>query len=235
MTENNLPSLPEDRLDVLTSENADDWRTVGDVLTTLEKDGRIASDGQQWIYKVQEKLTALGREVSVGHLHKVRRAYSFLSFGLRQVQVAGTIVTNAKISSVEIAERLYQLNPQEGLDALEACLDPRHPATAADIKRRYDAFLDKHPKKKTAMHAAWEQRKKSDGPKAARPRISKSAAPDIMSELQAYISSMQQEADERDAYIAQIEEELGETKRQLAEKEYELSIIMDDLKKNKTR
>ncbi|MFT5799634.1 MAG: hypothetical protein ACI84R_003711 [Candidatus Azotimanducaceae bacterium] len=223
----------ERRLDSLTAATASDWRTVGNVLTSLEQNGRMAPDGDQWIHKVQEKLTDLGHKVSVGHLHKVRRAYGFLSSGMTRDGIPEKYAENAKISSIEIAERLYQLDPAAGSRALAACLDPEAPATAAAIKKQYDAFIEKHPEKKSAMHAAWDQRKKGDTPKSKPFEIQEHSGQDIMSNLQTYISSMEQNALKKDAHIDRLEEELGETNRLLAEAENELEIVIDELKQTK--
>lgn len=200
------------------------------MLIGLEKSGRTAPDGEQWIYKVQAKLNAVGHPVSQGHMYKVRRAFEFLSSGMELLEIDEANAINAKISSIEIAERLYQRDAREGLDALAACLDQKHPATAAEIKKRYDIFVEQHPEKKTAMDAAWDQRKKGDDPKTKSNRKVKDASVDILSDLQVYLSSLQNEAVSKDAHIRDLEEELAETKRMLAQVEYELTIVSDDLK-----
>ena len=217
-------------LNELTPETATDWRTVGRILTSLEKSGRISSDGEQWINIVREKLTMLGHKVSAGHLHKVRRAYSFLKSSMEVDRIPEKYASNAKISSIEIAERLYQLDSAEGSEALAACLNPTNPATAADIKKRYENFVKRHPEKKNAMHAAWEQRKKTDEPQNRPEGAQKNNARSILVELQQYVSSLETGLSVKDANIETLEEELSETKRLLAEVEHELSIVKDELK-----
>lgn len=217
-------------LNELTPETATDWRTVGRILTSLEKSGRTSTDGEQWINVVRKKLTMLGHKVSAGHLHKVRRAYNFLKSSMEADRIPEKYASYAKISSIEIAERLYQLNSAEGSEALAACLNPKNPATAADIKKRYDNFVKRHPEKKNAMHAAWEQRKKSDEPHNRPEGAQKNTARSILVELQKYVSSLETGLSEKDANIETLEEELSEKRRLLAEVEHELSIVKDELK-----
>lgn len=232
----NSSPIPADKLlGELTAPTATDWRVVGHVLTSLEKTGRTAHDGEQWVHKVQKRLTDVGHTVSAGHLHKVRRAYNFLSSSMELDTIPQKYVVNAKISSIEIVERLYQLDAGEGSRALAACLDPDSPATAADIKKRYDSFVEQHPEKKNAMHAAWVQRKKGNDAKTASAENVKGGVGNILSELQSYISSMEQEAAMKDAQIHELDEELGKTKSLLAEAEHELSIVKDDLKDSRMK
>ena len=230
MNMNSSPISADKFLGELTATTATDWRAVGHVLTSLEKTGRTAHDGEQWVHKVQKRLTDVGHTVSAGHLHKVRRAYNFLSSSMELDRIPQKYAVNAKISSIEIAERLYQLDASEGSRALTACLDPDNPATAADIKKRYDSFVEQHPEKKNVMHAAWEQRKKGNDAKATSAGNVNDGVGNILSELQRYISSIEQEAAMKDARIHELDEELRETKRLLAETGLELSIVKDDLK-----
>jgi hypothetical protein len=214
-------------LSELTGTSASDWRNVGRVLTELESKSRIAPDGEQWISKVVEKLGDIGHSVSIGHLHKVRRAYGFLTSGMKLMEIPEENSGIAKVSSIEIAERLYQIDSKAGFEALAACLDPSKPATAASIKKRYDTYLEKHPTKKSAMHAAWEQRKKTP--------TSKNAAPadhdgDSMHSLSVVVSQVQKEARKKDEMIKELQEDLSETRRLLAEVQYELAIMTDQLK-----
>jgi hypothetical protein len=218
----NLP--PETLLSSLTAKTATNWQSVGSVLKSLESHGRIAPDGEQWLFKVKASLDEVGHSVSVGHLHKVRRAYHFLSSGMKMLGISKEKGLSAKVSSIEIAERLYQLDSREGLDALEACLDQNRHITAADIKRRYDKFIDAHPEKKTAMHAAWDQRKKGDKPKASTSVGAADPKSHILLELQAYISSLQKEVSEKNTYINELEEELSEMKILLTEAAQDLLL-----------
>jgi hypothetical protein len=215
-------ALPE-----LTEALASDWRNVGRILTTLEKTGRIAADGEQWINKVKEKLDAIGHPMSTGHLHKVRRAYDFLSSSIRMLGIPEENSRIAKVSSIEIAERLYQIDAKAGSEALEACLNLAKPATAAEIKKIYDSYLEKHPAKKSAMHAAWEQRKKASPSKQ---QTNESSIDDGMSSLSSAVSQVQTAARQKDETIKELQDELGETKRLLAEVEHELSIVVDQVK-----
>jgi len=228
----NIKSSPstDKLLNEFTAETATDWRTVARILTSLQKSGRTSWDAEQWINIVREKLTMLGHKVSAGHLHKVRRAYSFLKSSMETDRIPEKHASRAKISSVEIAERLYQLDSAEGPEALAACLNPTNAATAADIKERYDNFVKRHPEKKNAMHAAWEQRKRADDQQNKPEEAQKNNSRSILVELQKYVSSLETGLSVKDANIRSIEEELAETKRLLAEVEHELSIVKDELR-----
>ncbi len=214
MTHGDMRS-PDEILASLDPQSVKDWQAVGSVIYGLERKGRIAPDGRPWIALVKDRLENLQHPVSMGHLHKIRRSYEFLSNGLRSLKVPAEQARQARISSVEIADRLYNLDHEEGLGALAACIDPQRPATAAEISRRYQTYVEKHPEKLTVLQASWKQRKK---PEASWP----AGFPEILRGLQDYVASLHSMIEARDAQINDLKEDLEETQHALREAETHL-------------
>lgn len=131
------------------------WLTVGRVLNALERRSRAAPSGSVWQDIVRERLEKAGHPISTGHLYKIRRAHQFLQ------ECAPEAVNQEpppKISSVEVAERLYRLDPEAGKRALHDVLGPK-PVPYVDIKKRYEEALAAKPEMKSARHIAWDKRK----------------------------------------------------------------------------
>lgn len=146
-------------LSELTPENSGDWQRVGEMMRRLNQISEVSADGRSWHDVMLEALAAHGHQISSGHLHRIRRAFHFLEEGMTERGVPKERAGLAKISSLDQAERLFQLDREAGLDALEACLDIKKPATKADIQQRYEDYLAAHPEKKTPMQAAWDRRR----------------------------------------------------------------------------
>jgi hypothetical protein len=152
-------------LSELTPETAGDWQRVGDMMRRLNKISEVSAAGRAWHDVMLEALADNGHQMSSGHLHRIRRTYLFLKEGMCEREIPHERVGLARISSLDQAERLYQLDREAGLDALEACLDIKRPATKADIQKRYEEYLAAHPEKRTPMQAAWDRRRsKQDEP-----------------------------------------------------------------------
>lgn len=192
----------ETHLRALDGDTAASWLTVGRVLSALERQSRAAPSGSPWQDIVRERLEKAGQPVSAGHLYKIRRAHQFLE------ECAPEAVTQdppPRISSVEVAERLYRLDPEAGKQALHDILGPK-PITYMDIKRRYEALLEARPEMKSARHIGWDKRKPDGHSSEARDRTDRSTG-----EAQ----SKAEEADACDApkppaAIRQISEDLAE-------------------------
>lgn len=131
------------------------WLVVGGVLSALERQARANPAGKLWQDIVQERLERAGHPVSTGHLYKIRRAYQVLE------ELAPEAVNQEpppRISSIEVVERLYRLDPQAGKQALRDALGPK-PTSYVSLKQRYDEALEEKPELKSARHIAWEKRK----------------------------------------------------------------------------
>ncbi|MCL1629472.1 hypothetical protein M3N55_12095 [Roseibaca sp. V10] len=160
-----LPAPPEHSLRNLTQEQAKNWVTIGRLLFELEAYSRGDASGRPWQDVLRDKLTELGAPISAGHLYKVRRAYAFLhTHAPGDLEQGGAEAP--KISSIEVAERLYRIDAQEGLKALADAVGPS-PVPYVDLKKRYDEALESRPEMKSPRQVAWETRKKTSGsPKA---------------------------------------------------------------------
>ena len=148
----------------ITPENAGDWRVIGSVMKRLSSTSEVSPEGRLWHDVMLQVLQERGHPISSSHLHRIRRAYSFLEAGMEARGIPRERTSIAKISSVDLAERLFQMDAEAGFDALEACLDPRRRATKADIQARYEEYLSAHPEKKQPMQVAWERRKARQQP-----------------------------------------------------------------------
>lgn len=163
----------ETHLRALDGDTAASWLTVGRVLSALERQSRAAPSGSPWQDIVRERLERAGQPVSTGHLYKIRRAHQFLE------ECAPEAVTQdppPRISSVEVAERLYRLDPEAGKQALHDILGPK-PITYLDIKKRYEGVLEAKPEMKSARHIAWDRRKPDDGSLGSEARTDSTAHP----------------------------------------------------------
>ncbi len=233
-----LPAPPEHSLRDLTQEQAENWVTIGRLLFELEAHSRGDASGRPWQDVLRDKLTELGAPISAGHLYKVRRAYAFLHAHAPGDFVQGEAEA-PRISSVEVAERLYRIDVQEGLKALADAVGPT-PVPYVDLKKRYDKALENRPEMKSPRQVAWETRRKSSGsPKAPddvaaeapeQPRDNASGQDETSGPpqaLQKKVSTLFHQAWKAgwDAATAQREPELDDLRNKVREYQEEIKIL----------
>lgn len=202
----------------LTKATAGQWQRVGAVLRDLERISPVSGDGRTWHEVVRARLDELGHPVSPGHLHKVRRSHAFLSEGIRHLGLAEADAARARIASVETAERLHQIDADEGWAALRDCLDPASPATQAQVRARLDAYLEAHPDRRTPKQVAWARRRSEPAAGDAAPG---STIPDgvevqgsrsILDRLARHVAGLEAAIRARDARIATLRGQLETAK-----------------------
>lgn len=191
----------------------------------LNRISEVSAQGDPWHDVMLKALAVQGHEISSSHLHRIRRAYDFLEEGMRARSIPKERANNARISSLDQAERLFQLDADAGLDALEACLDRNAPATKADIQRRYEEYLAAHPEKKTPMQAAWDRRKSNKDDKVAE---TEAGAP-VARQSASYASNLRRIAD----YLLQMEAASKEDRARIMALEQEISELNAELRKAK--
>ena len=229
-------SDPEKIFSELTSENAADWQYVGDMMLRLNRISEVSAEGRPWHDVMLEALAANGHQMSSGHLHRIRRAFEFLEAGMRERGVPKERARLAKISSLDQAERLFQLDQDAGLDALEACLDIKKPATKDDIQKRYEDFLAAHPEKKTPMQAAWDRRRSKKEPTASEADIVPvvEVQPTNLSMslrmIADHVTELETASQEGAARIAELERELLDVTAELTETKQHLQLVSEELK-----
>jgi hypothetical protein len=150
----------QQRLLSLTRDDAESWIMIGRLLLDLEAQSRADSNGLPWQDVVRNRLDELGVSVSSGHIYKIRRAVGFL---IEHAPDAAAPENSAppKISAIEVAERLYRLDPAAGKKALNDVVGP-DPVTYVELQRRYSDALAAHPEMKSPRQIAWEARRKAD-------------------------------------------------------------------------
>ena len=153
------------RLEGLTDTEAANWLKVGRLLLELEQISPADAAGRPWQEALLERLQALGQAMSPGHLYKMRRAAKFLVEHAPE-GVDESTLEEAPISAVEVAERMYRLDPDEGLQALTDALPPR-PKSYLDLKERYDALRKEKPHLLSARQLAWKNRRAGSPDKSA--------------------------------------------------------------------
>lgn len=221
-------------LSELTPENSGDWQRVGDMMRRLNQISEVSADGRAWHDVMLEALAAQGQQMSSGHLHRIRRAFHFLEEGMTEREVPKQRAGLAKISSLDQAERLFQLDREAGLDALEACLDIKKPATKADIQKRYEDYLAAHPKKKTPMQAAWDRRrKKQDKPvfEGDAARVVEADATTIAAMLRTiadYVTNLETTSQQDAEKIAELEQEVLDVRAELTKAKQHLQILSEE-------
>lgn len=222
-------------LSELTPENSGDWQRVGDMMRRLNQISEVSTDGRPWHDIMLEMLAANGQPMSSGHLHRIRRAFHLLTEGMAERGIPKERAGLAKISSLDQAERLFQLDREAGLDALEACLDIKKPATKLDIQKRYEDYLAAHPEKKTPMQAAWDRRRsKQDTPvEVDAAHVAKAEATTIATMLRTisdYVTDLET-ASRRDAEkIAELEQEVLDVRSELTRTKQQLQILSEEFK-----
>lgn len=220
-------------LSELTPENSGDWQRVGDVMRRLNQISEVSGDGRAWHDVVLEALAANGHQISSGHLHRIRRTYQFLKEGMWEREIPKEREGLAKISSLDQAERLFQLDHEAGLDALEACLDIKKPATKVDIQKRYEDYLAAHPEKKTPMQAAWDRRRS----KHDKPVFEVDEAPVVVGNatdaaamlrtISDYVTQLETAAQKDAATIAALEQEVSDISAELTRTKQDLQITIE--------
>lgn len=234
-------SDPETIFSELTSENAADWQYVGDMMLRLNRISEVSAEGRPWHDVMLEALAANGHQMSSGHLHRIRRAFDFLEAGMRERAVPKERARLAKISSLDQAERLFQLDRDAGLDALEACLDMKKPATKDDIKKRYEDFLAAHPEKKTPMQAAWDRRRTKKEPTASEAGIARAVEvqstniPMSLRIIADHVTELETASRADAARITELEQELLDVTAELTETKQHLQIVSEELDGLKNR
>lgn len=156
---------PEERLHTLTREDAKNWITIGRLLIDLEDQSRAAPSGRPWQDVIRDRLAQVDAPISPGQVYKLRRAIGFLSEHAPDAMDPQNSFP-PKISAIEVAERLYRLDPEAGKKALEDVLAPE-PATYVDLQKRYAEALKANPEMKSPRQIAWESRRKTDKPLAS--------------------------------------------------------------------
>lgn len=148
-----------ERFTDLTEDQAKNWIEIARALHDVESVSKVSADGRSWQDILMEHLEALGHPISVGHLGKIRRAYGFL-IKHAPADIDNEQLLKARISAVEVAERLYRIDPEQGTKALEDILS-KEPVAYVELQVRYDKAVKKHPQKRSLRHLAWEARRES--------------------------------------------------------------------------
>lgn len=240
----------------LKSDTAGHWQAVGKVLLDLEGISGVSRSGETWPEVIVERLAALGHPVSQGHLYKVRRGFAFAARALHHLGLPEEVLERAKIGAVDLAERLYRLDADAGYSALKACVDEQSPATASDIKKLYDRFLESHPERRNPKQVAWVERKKhtaqdaklatddsaaasgDDVPKVGSPEDN--APVDLWPDAKPWLPALQpvimrlrdleEDIRARDEHIRLLEEENEELRRAVREARQHEQILSDELR-----
>lgn len=150
----------EERLLSLTHDDAKNWIVIGRLLLDLEAHSRADPAGRPWQDVVRSRLEELDASISSGHIYKVRRAIAFLIEHAPEAIASGS-ASQPKISAIEVAERLYRLDPEAGKKALDDVVGP-NPVTYVELQKRYNDALEANPEMKSPRQAAWEIRRKTD-------------------------------------------------------------------------
>lgn len=150
----------EQRLTSLTPDDARNWIVIGRLLIDLEAHSRADSSGRPWQDVVRNRLEELGAPISSGHIYKIRRAIGFL---IEHAPDAATPENSSppKISAIEVADRLYRLDPDAGKAALEDVVGPDQ-VTYVELQKRYRDALEAHPEMKSPRQIAWETRRNAE-------------------------------------------------------------------------
>lgn len=151
----------EQRLSAARS--SETWLLLGDALARLDELGPYSTDGRPWTEVVQEAYEKFGYgSVSVGHLQKVRRVRNFVRKGLKALDlpITDADVAATQMSALEVAERLYTLDPRRGAKALVACI--RGERKFVDMRREYDAYVEENADRLPSKRATWLKKRRSN-------------------------------------------------------------------------
>lgn len=150
----------EDRLASLTHDDAKNWIVIGRLLLDLEAHSRADPAGHPWQDVVRRRLEELDASISSGHIYKIRRAVGFLTEHAPDA-LSPENPSPPKISAIEVAERLYRLDPDAGKKALSDVVG-QNPVTYVELQKRYNDALEANPEMKSPRQAAWEIRRQAD-------------------------------------------------------------------------
>ena len=142
------------RLEGLTRAQAENWVDVAQMLVELETVSLASPSGRAWPDLLLERLEELGSPISISHLYKMRRGLSFL----KAHAPAGTDMhklRTVKVSAVEVAERLFRIDPEQGKKALEDALSG---TPYIDLRARYKEALVSKPEMRSPRQLAWARR-----------------------------------------------------------------------------
>jgi hypothetical protein len=135
------------------------WLAIGDALAELEGLSSRAENGLSWQQFLLDELEAQGHQVTLGHLHKLKRVRNFVRRYPGERPMTDADIYKAQISAIEIAERLHTLGADAGWKMFEECLDG---LSFADAKRQYDKFQDEHRDRLPPRQAAWRKKRELD-------------------------------------------------------------------------
>lgn len=239
----------EQRIKALTREKAETWVDIAQLLHDLEAVSRTSSSGRAWPDLLREHLDDIGAPISTGHLYKMRRAFSFLMAHVP----AGTNMQNlrrTKISAVDVAERLYRLDPEQGKTALADVLAD---TPYIELQARYEDALASKPEMRSPRQLAWARRSGTNDPTTTAPppkpsttrkprgRIGGKGPSDA---LNAAIGDLLKRAwsegreeglrqsraaiEDRDAQISRLQADLSESQEELQEMRHQMKLTYKD-------
>lgn len=202
-----MPDLKEKErmLATLSRAQLGSWVAVGRTLYFLEQNGLQDADGTPWFNRLLRRLDSIGQPVSPGHIYKIRRSFVFLFENCGELGYTLDQCERAKISSVELAERLFKVDQKAGLSALGACLRQPKPATAAEIREQYFQTRSQSPDSKNKRNTAWEGRKENKVE-------SEYKEFSIIDDLERRISELEREKIERDVEILSLKDMISKGK-----------------------
>ncbi len=162
-------------LSALTAERARSWVDVAETLTQLEALSRVSPTGRTWQDVLQDHMSKLGVPISAGHIYKIRRAYAFLK---KNVPLGTSIeeLRGAKVSAIEVAERLHRLDPPAGIAALHDAIGD-DPISYVDLQARYEKALSNRPEMKSPRQLAWDTRRNGRAEKTTEADAAAEATP----------------------------------------------------------
>lgn len=219
----------EEILNSLSERSSDDWQSVGRALVRLERISRASRSGAPWHSVVSDRLEAVGRQMSDGHLHKVHRVYQFLESRVDVLGIPRERMQQAKLSSVEVAERLFRLDTDAGDAALALCLRERQPAGLSEVKAVYEEHLARHPEQMNRRQAGWIARRNADRSEGEEREKSEPRVPEVATssgqktdiethfskveaDVAALLSALKAELTARDERIRVLEDEIEQLK-----------------------
>lgn len=216
---------------------------VGRVIADLERISRASEAGQPWQNVVADRLRSLGQKMSTGHLHKLRRVFGFLDDSVRHLGTSDAQVHAVKLTSAEMAERLFRLDEVAGHAALQSCLRPGNPANLAEIKELYDRFVTDHPERMNPRQASWAARKSTEGPAEASRATQVTTQDDTRScdnrslkqifaeterDVLAHVARLEAALEERNLRIRDLEEDLANTNLALQQTLQDYEYLVTD-------
>lgn len=157
-------SLEGFRTKLARTEPSGVWLLIGDTISDLEAILPQSPDGRPWTEVVRDLHEGLGYGgLSVGHVQKVRRIRNFVrrELGLENALFPDSTLVRAQVSALEVAERFHAIDPDRGRAALISCVRDRR--KFVELKREYDAYLEKNPERLPRKQATWLRKRTSSG------------------------------------------------------------------------